>query len=293
MTTRLEDAVISVKIETEQARAELDNLSTAVGKIDDAQNVTRRRAGVAGGGPAPSVIGGGAPTPGPAVGKPTQVPGHGAGASTGGFGVGREVSSLEDPFRHVKHLRNIGKLNQMASSTKPTEIIKEMGGLMEELPGFLGVVGTAFQVFSKGLDVAAATAALAASYETKTLGAIKLGYKSSGDPDDQEPGWAVSKLIAATNATDQAIVFAKATNEAFAETRAQNAMVGIAGGGQGYGWGEWMDVYSRNHAHITFQSRLNRRATRTMAIDASGATKLGLGDAIGVDNFINFVRGGG
>jgi len=211
MTTRLEDAVISVRIETGRARSQIESIKGDVGDLDERTSQIGGRAGDARGGTMPSGggmggAGGGVKDPGMSS-APAQFGGGSTG--TGGGGGSGSPGELQNP---LKYLRSVQDLRTMTQAKSPQEMLSAAGGVVETMPG-IGFFGT----MARG--VAAAPDAMVGALETAAAVGIELPWVSalidSVLPDwlDEQTGGYGSKIKKALLETKGTVWKAKELGE--------------------------------------------------------------------------------
>ena len=159
MTTRLEDAVISVRIETGRARSQIRDLRGDMGGDGEGQGGggfgggtggTGGMGGSGGGGRGDYFPDGGGPGGGGGGGGGApNLPGDsdalavaGGGTGTGGGSGGGSPGQLANP---LKYLKGVQDLRNMIQAKSPMEMLGSAGAMMEQFP-IIGWAGTAIRM---------------------------------------------------------------------------------------------------------------------------------------------------
>ena len=298
MTTRLEDAVISVRIETGKARSQIQSLK---GDLGD-------QAG--GGGPG----GGGVFPPGGTGGGGgggeggTKVPGTsaagggggGSGTGTGGGAGGGSPGELQNP---LKYLRAVQDLRNVVQSRSPQEVLSAAGGLVEQMPGWAGAIGSTMRMVASVPEAAVAIMELASNLQDP-WGGTSAATGLLGDllPDGAAKEWlsAITELGEAGGGTfwraisqakelgdtkgawmqrggdeedrtweaaqrkiDKLISGVTAAQQSFSETKTMSGMTSLAAG-HAYTKNEYMTHFNRFAEYHDFSYQLRRRNQRQM-----------------------------
>ena len=160
--TRLQDAVISVRIETGKARSELRSLKSDVSDIGGSQRTAQGGAGGFFPGGGSSYVGGS----GTYGGTPGKTPGRSnAPPSFGGGGAGSNPNAPGEFVQPLRYLRAAQELRTLVQGKSPQEILSAAGGIVEQMPGFLvraNLIGTAMRAGAAAPDALVAALELAA-----------------------------------------------------------------------------------------------------------------------------------
>ena len=278
MTTRLEDAVISVRIETGRARSQLHSLKSDIGDMSERQRVVRQRVVEAGGAHMPGLPGegGGAPserTPGKSQ---TRESYRESGIKDGSPG------ELRDPFRHLEMVQS---LRDIVHSKSPAQILAQTGNVLsaidDQLKGkikALGKIGGIARFFgmAPGAIVNAAESMQAVDYfltMVKTTKAEKLDPKAKSNRIDRGEWFGgvtqpeEGKFEQRMQAYDSVIAKVVSFDEAFSQTKTMAGATALVGG-KAMSSKAFSRHFDRFSEFSEFTYRFNKRTRRSLTMEA-------------------------
>ena len=276
MTTRLEDAVISVRIETGRARSQLHSLKSDIGDMSERQRMVRQRVVEAGGAHMPGLPGegGGAPserTPGKSQ---TRESYRESGIKDGSPG------ELRDPFRHLEMVQS---LRDIVHSKSPAQILAQTGNVLSAIDdqfkgkySFIGKLGGAARLLGMvpGVVVNAMEATQAVDYFAQmTKTALN---KDNRDIRDQQGEWFGKKGVfqpgevefeERMQAYDTVISKFVSFDEAFAQTKTMAGATALVGG-KAMSPKAFARHFDRFSEFSEFTYRFNKRTRRSLTMEA-------------------------
>ena len=267
MATRLEDAVISVRIETGRARSQLHSLKSDIGDLGEEQRMIRQRALEAWGAYMPGVPPGERRPP-PGAKRP------GVSSRSDSDTGPREASpgELKNPLRY---LQNVRTLQEIAQGRTPGEIMAKTGGIMAEVGGEtpFGKIGKAIMLFGKAKRWIAWEQELEQSV---AMGARLIGTSLERDREKGQREWfggSRSEILdsaeweAERKKEDQNISRIISMEESFNETRSMMGAAALAGG-KAFSADEFLKHFDRFADYHEFMYQFNRRNRRMMQMEA-------------------------